>query len=88
MLTNVLLWTLLGILSGVIIHFLFPSDQKKLAGTISAGLLGAFFGGAIYSIFSIGSVAVILDPIASFVAVFVAVALIFGIRRVVRVKAD
>lgn len=84
MLANLFLWTILGILAGAIIWVLFPTDDNKLAGTIAAGLAGAFFGGSIYSIFSIGSVAIKVDPGASFIAIISSIVIVYAIRYVYR----
>lgn len=81
MFENIFLWLVLGVIAGILIDYIFPKEETtRLGGTISAALVGAFFGGSIYSVFSIGSVAIKLDPMASFVAIFGAALLVLGSR--------
>lgn len=84
MFANILAWVGVGIASGFLVYFLFPGQRKYLLGTISAGIVGAFVGGIIYSAFKIGSISVSFDPVSSAVAIIGAVLLLYLIRLLVR----
>lgn len=81
---NILAWIVLGVIAGALVHFVIPSRGKYLAGTISAGVVGAFVGGVLYSAFKIGQIAVSFDPIASIIALLGAGILIYLIRVLIK----
>jgi len=81
---NILTWIILGVIAGTFVHFVMPVRGKYLAGTISAGVVGAFVGGILYSAFQIGQVAISFDPIASFIALLGAGILIYLIRTLIK----
>lgn len=84
MLLNVFAWIVIGIFAGFLVNFLMPAKGKFLAGTISAGIVGAFVGGILYSAFRVGQIAINFDPIATFVSLFGAAVLIYLIRVLIR----
>lgn len=83
---NILVWTALGIIAGFLVYLIFPGQRRYLAGTVSAGIVGAFVGGIVYSALKIGSIAYELDPLASLVAVFGSVFLIYLIRLLIKTE--
>lgn len=84
MLINVLTWIGLGIVAGFLVYVIVPGQRKFLAGTISAGIVGAFVGGIIYSALKIGSIAATLDPWAAGLAVLGAAVMIYLIYTLVQ----
>lgn len=84
MFTSIVVWTVLGIIAGFLVYLFFPGKRRYFAGTISAGIVGAFVGGVVYSALKIGSIAAYIDPVASLAAVFGAGALIFLIQLLVK----
>jgi uncharacterized membrane protein YeaQ/YmgE (transglycosylase-associated protein family) len=54
---NLIAWTILGLLSGAIAKAIYPGTQGGgIFSTIILGVIGAFVGGSLYSLFSTGSV--------------------------------
>ena len=56
---NLIAWTILGLLSGVIAKAIYPGGQGGgILSTIVLGVIGAFIGGSLYSLFSTGTIQV------------------------------
>ena len=56
---NLIAWTILGLLSGAIAKAIYPGGQGGgILSTIVLGVVGAFIGGSLYSLFSTGSIQV------------------------------
>jgi uncharacterized membrane protein YeaQ/YmgE (transglycosylase-associated protein family) len=54
---NLIAWTILGLLSGAIAKAIYPGGQGGgILSTIVLGVVGAFIGGSLYSLFSTGSI--------------------------------
>jgi uncharacterized membrane protein YeaQ/YmgE (transglycosylase-associated protein family) len=54
---NLIAWTILGLLSGAIAKAIYPGGQGGgILSTIVLGVIGAFIGGSLYSLFSTGSI--------------------------------
>ncbi len=54
---NLIAWTILGLLSGAIAKAIYPGSQGGgILSTIILGVIGAFVGGSLYSLFSTGTV--------------------------------
>ncbi len=54
---NLIAWTILGLLSGAIAKAIYPGGQGGgILSTIVLGVIGAFVGGSLYSLFSTGSI--------------------------------
>jgi uncharacterized membrane protein YeaQ/YmgE (transglycosylase-associated protein family) len=84
MLLNIITWVGIGILAGFVVSLLIPNKNKYLAGTVSAGIVGAFVGGIIYSALQIGNIALTLDPAAAGISVLGSLILIYFIRLLVK----
>jgi uncharacterized membrane protein YeaQ/YmgE (transglycosylase-associated protein family) len=53
---NLIAWTILGLLSGAIAKAIYPGGQGGgILSTIVLGVIGAFVGGSLYSLFSTGT---------------------------------
>ena len=53
---NLIAWTILGLLSGAIAKAIYPGGQGGgILSTIVLGVVGAFLGGSLYSLFSTGT---------------------------------
>ena len=54
---NLIAWTILGLLSGAIAKAIYPGGQGGgILSTIVLGVIGAFVGGSLYSLFSTGTI--------------------------------
>jgi uncharacterized membrane protein YeaQ/YmgE (transglycosylase-associated protein family) len=54
---NLIAWTILGLLAGAIAKAIYPGGQGGgILSTIVLGVIGAFIGGSLYSLFSTGSI--------------------------------
>ena len=54
---NIIAWTILGLLSGAIAKAIYPGSQGGgILSTIVLGVIGAFVGGSLYSLFSSGTI--------------------------------
>ena len=54
---NIIAWTVLGLLSGAIAKAIYPGSQGGgILSTIVLGIIGAFVGGSLYSLISMGSI--------------------------------
>ena len=54
---NLIAWTILGLLSGAIAKAIYPGGQGGgILSTIVLGVIGAFIGGSLYSLFTTGSI--------------------------------
>jgi uncharacterized membrane protein YeaQ/YmgE (transglycosylase-associated protein family) len=84
MFLNIITWIGLGVVAGFIVSIFTPDRSKYLTGTISAGIVGAFVGGIIYSALEIGNIAINLDPTAAAISVLGSLALIYFIQILVR----
>lgn len=88
MFVNILSWVVIGILAGLLVHLLFPLDNRYLVGTISSGIVGAFVGGILYSAFRIGELAFSFDAISLGAAILGAGLLIYFIRLLIRSEEE
>lgn len=89
MFTNILSWVGIGILAGLLVHFVFPLDDGKyLAGTIFSGIVGAFVGGILYSAFEIGQIALSFDVLSTTAAILGAGILIYFIRLLIKSEEE
>jgi uncharacterized membrane protein YeaQ/YmgE (transglycosylase-associated protein family) len=53
---NIIAWIILGLLAGAIAKAIYPGTQGGgILSTIILGIVGAFIGGSLYSLFSTGS---------------------------------
>ena len=53
---NLIAWTILGLLSGAIAKAIYPGGQGGgILSTIVLGVIGAFLGGSLHSLFSTGT---------------------------------
>jgi uncharacterized membrane protein YeaQ/YmgE (transglycosylase-associated protein family) len=56
---NLIAWTILGLLSGSIAKAIYPGSQGGgIIATILLGIVGAFVGGSLYSLLTIGTIQV------------------------------
>lgn len=56
---NLIAWTILGLLSGSIALAIYPGSQGGgIIATILLGIAGAFVGGSLYSLLTIGTIQV------------------------------
>jgi uncharacterized membrane protein YeaQ/YmgE (transglycosylase-associated protein family) len=54
---NLIAWTILGLLSGAIAKAIYPGGQGGgILSTIVLGVIGAFIGGSLYSLFTTGTI--------------------------------
>lgn len=88
MFVNILSWVGIGILAGFFVHLLFPLNNRYLAGTITAGVVGAFVGGILYSAFEVGKIALAFDAVATIAAFLGAGVLIYFIRLLIRSEEE
>ncbi len=52
---NIIAWVILGLLAGAIAKAIYPGTQGGgILSTIILGIVGAFIGGSLYSLFSTG----------------------------------
>jgi uncharacterized membrane protein YeaQ/YmgE (transglycosylase-associated protein family) len=55
---NIIAWIVLGLLAGAIAKAIYPGHQGGgILATILLGIVGAFVGGSLYSLFSTGTLA-------------------------------
>jgi len=55
---NILAWAVLGIIAGAIARAIYPGHQGLgILGTMILGVIGAFVGGAVYSLLATGTLA-------------------------------
>lgn len=55
---NILAWAVLGIIAGAIARAIYPRHQGLgILGTMILGIIGAFVGGAVYSLLVTGTLA-------------------------------
>ncbi|MBD2361678.1 GlsB/YeaQ/YmgE family stress response membrane protein [Anabaena minutissima FACHB-250] len=53
---NILAWVILGLLAGAIAKAIYPGTQGGgILSTMILGIIGAFIGGSLYSLFSTGT---------------------------------
>jgi len=53
---NIIAWVILGLLAGAIAKAIYPGTQGGgILSTIILGIIGAFIGGSLYSLFSTGT---------------------------------
>ncbi|NJK49419.1 GlsB/YeaQ/YmgE family stress response membrane protein [Candidatus Gracilibacteria bacterium] len=53
---NIIAWIVLGLLAGAIAKAIYPGHQGGgIIATILLGIVGAFVGGSLYSLFATGS---------------------------------
>ncbi|HEY9738751.1 MAG TPA: GlsB/YeaQ/YmgE family stress response membrane protein [Trichocoleus sp.] len=56
---NILAWIVLGLLAGAIAKAIYPGHQSGgILGTLILGIIGAFIGGSLYTLFTTGTLAV------------------------------
>lgn len=55
MISELVIWIILGILAGLSVAFLFPDTKKYLLGAIYSGIFGSVLGGIIYGIFKVST---------------------------------
>lgn len=78
---NIIAWIVLGLLAGAIAKAIYPGHQGGgILATILLGIVGAFVGGSLYSLFATGSLSLaatslsipglIVAIIGSMVAIF------------------
>jgi uncharacterized membrane protein YeaQ/YmgE (transglycosylase-associated protein family) len=78
---NIIAWIVLGLLAGAIAKAIYPGHQGGgILATILLGIVGAFVGGSLYSLFATGSLSLaatslsipglIVAVIGSLVAIF------------------
>jgi uncharacterized membrane protein YeaQ/YmgE (transglycosylase-associated protein family) len=79
---NILAWIILGLLAGAIAKVIYPGHQGGgFLGTMLLGVVGAFIGGSLHSLFATGSLqlvaagltlpGVILAVLGAIIAIFV-----------------
>lgn len=52
---NILAWIVLGLIAGAIAKAIYPGSQGGgILGTMLLGIIGAFIGGTLYSLFTTG----------------------------------
>lgn len=53
---NIIAWIILGLLAGAIAKAIYPGNQGGgILATMILGIIGAFIGGSLYSLFSTGT---------------------------------
>jgi uncharacterized membrane protein YeaQ/YmgE (transglycosylase-associated protein family) len=53
---NIIAWVILGLLAGAIAKAIYPGQQGGgILATMILGIIGAFIGGSLYSLFSTGT---------------------------------
>ncbi|MGH1393673.1 MAG: GlsB/YeaQ/YmgE family stress response membrane protein [Trichormus sp.] len=53
---NIIAWVILGLLAGAIAKAIYPGHQGGgILATMILGIIGAFIGGSLYSLFSTGT---------------------------------
>ncbi|UKO98559.1 GlsB/YeaQ/YmgE family stress response membrane protein [Nostoc sp. UHCC 0870] len=53
---NIIAWVILGLLAGAIAKAIYPGSQGGgILSTMILGIIGAFIGGSLYSLFSTGT---------------------------------
>lgn len=53
---NIIAWVVLGLLAGAIAKAIYPGTQGGgILSTMILGIIGAFIGGSLYSLFATGS---------------------------------
>ncbi|MEA5564587.1 MULTISPECIES: GlsB/YeaQ/YmgE family stress response membrane protein [unclassified Anabaena] len=53
---NILAWVILGLLAGAIAKAIYPGSQGGgILSTMILGIIGAFIGGSLYSLFATGT---------------------------------
>jgi uncharacterized membrane protein YeaQ/YmgE (transglycosylase-associated protein family) len=78
---NIIAWVILGLLAGAIGKALYPGKQGGgILATLLLGVIGAFVGGTLYSLFATGSLqltaaglsipGLILAVVGSMIAIF------------------
>lgn len=56
---NILAWIVLGLIAGAIAKAIYPGHQSGgILGTLILGIIGAFVGGSLYSLFTTGTLAI------------------------------
>lgn len=81
MLQAILIWTVLGLVAGILAKLIFPGKQGGgLIKTILLGIAGSFVGGWVGSLFNIGTVGVFsLAGIATAVAGALLIIFLWGL---------
>jgi uncharacterized membrane protein YeaQ/YmgE (transglycosylase-associated protein family) len=70
---NIIAWVILGLLAGAIAKAIYPGAQGGgILSTMILGIIGAFVGGSLFTLFSTGTLA-LTAPGLSIPGVFVAV---------------
>jgi uncharacterized membrane protein YeaQ/YmgE (transglycosylase-associated protein family) len=70
---NIIAWVVLGLLAGAIAKAIYPGTQGGgILSTMVLGIIGAFVGGSLFTLFSTGTLA-LTAPGLSIPGVFVAV---------------
>lgn len=82
MIKNLILWLIIGAVSGFLVYLIFPTKREYLISIVVSGIAGAFFGGTVYSLLRIGTYSVAIDPVAFFMSVIGALAILRLVRRV------
>lgn len=55
---NILAWLILGLVAGAIAKAIYPGNQSGgILGTLVLGVIGAFVGGSLYTLFTTGTLA-------------------------------
>ena len=83
---NILAWIVLGLIAGAIAKAIYPGRQGGgILGTLILGVIGAFVGGSLFSLFTTGTLAltatglsiggVVVAVLGAIVALFVYYAL-------------
>lgn len=83
---NILAWIVLGLIAGAIAKAIYPGRQSGgILGTLILGVIGAFVGGSLFSLFTTGTLAltatglsiggVVVAVLGAIVALFVYYAL-------------
>ena len=55
---SIIAWAVLGLIAGAIARAIYPGHQGLgIIGTMILGIIGAFVGGAIYSLITTGAIA-------------------------------
>jgi uncharacterized membrane protein YeaQ/YmgE (transglycosylase-associated protein family) len=70
---NIIAWVILGLLAGAIAKAIYPGAQGGgILSTMILGIIGAFVGGSLFTLFSTGTLA-LTAPGLSIPGIFVAV---------------
>jgi len=70
---NIIAWVVLGLLAGAIAKAIYPGTQGGgILSTMILGIIGAFVGGSLFTLFSTGTLA-LTAPGLSIPGIFVAV---------------